>query len=46
MFKIIDSVEEYINHKFYEVLINNIKEEVKNTIDAELKTSMLLNQNY
>ena len=42
----IDPVEEYINEKFYEVIINKIKEEVKNTVNAELKTNLLLSQNY
>ena len=42
----IDPVEEYINEKFYEVIINKIKEEVKNTVNAELKSNLLLSQNY
>ena len=40
-----DPVEEYINIKFYEILINKIKEEVKNTVDTELKKHMLLSKN-
>ena len=38
-------VEEYINIKFYEILINKIKEEVKNTVDTKLKKHMLLSKN-